>query len=159
MIDKVSISAMTTEYALLISRWKYDGVYSFYDHNERNVEGYMDGTHFACTDKDGEIIGYFCFGEDARIPTIEENVYDDGFLDVGLGLRPDLCGKKYGSSFLDKGLEYAQQKYGTKQFRLSVAVFNERAIKVYAKADFYVEREVTNSYFMNKFIIMKSVRK
>ena len=156
--DKIDISTMTTEHARLISCWKYNGVYSFYDHNENNVEGYMDGTHFACMAESGELIGYFCFGENARIPTIEENVYDDGFLDVGLGLRPDLCGKKYGPAFLDKGIDYAQQKFNTKCFRLSVASFNERAIKVYTKAGFYVECEVTNSYFMNKFFIMKAVR-
>ena len=156
--DKAKIVAMTTEHARAISLWKYDGIYSFYDHSESNVEGYMDGTHFVCTNESGDLIGYFCFGEDARIPTIEENVYNDGFLDVGLGLRPDLCGKKLGASFLKMGLDYAQKTFNTKWFRLSVAAFNERDVKVYAKVGFYIEREVTNSYFKNKFIIMKCVR-
>ena len=151
--DKIDISAMTIEYARSISLWKYEGEFSFYDHNERNMEGYMDGTHYACTD-DGELIGYFCFGKDARIPTVETNVYDDDYLDIGLGLRPDLCGKGYGLPFFKIGLDYAKGHFQTKKFRLSVAAFNERAIKVYAKAGFEVEREVTNSYFKNKFIIM-----
>ena len=90
--DKINIFSMTTEYARLISLWKYEDEYSFYDHNEKNIIGYMDGTHYACTNDDGELIGYFCFGKDARIPTIEENVYDDNFLDIGLGLKPNLCG-------------------------------------------------------------------
>lgn len=156
--EKVVITAMTEEHARLISRWKYDDVYSFYNHDGENIDGYMDNTHFACTNADGELVGCFCFGEDARIPTMEENVYDDGFLDVGLGLRPDLCGKKNGLSFLNDGLDYAQNVLNAKNFRLSVAVFNERAIKVYKKAGFYVEQEVTNSYFKNRFLIMKCIR-
>ena len=151
----VNIVKMTEEYAQQISRWKYDGIYSFYDHDGGDITGYMDGTHFACTNMDGELVGYFCYGNDARIPTVEDNVYDDNFLDVGLGLRPDLCGKGHGLLFFLKGIDYAHKRYKTKNFRLAVAVFNERAIKMYAKAGFYKDREVTNSFFNNKFIIMK----
>ena len=37
--DKTAIIAMTEEYAREISKWKYDGIYSFYDHSEANVIG------------------------------------------------------------------------------------------------------------------------
>jgi len=151
----ISIIEMTKEYAQQISSWKYDGIYSFYDHNDSNINGYMDGTHFACVNNGGDLIGYFCYGNDARIPTLEDNVYDEDFLDVGLGLRPDLCGKGYGLPFFLEGLNYGQMRYKTKNFRLSVAVFNERAIKLYTNAGFYIKQEVTNSYFKNKFFIMK----
>jgi len=151
----MQITDMTKKYADLISEWKYDGIYSFYDHNKDNIDDFMNGKHFACTDMSGELIGYFCFGEDARIPTIEENVYDDDFIDIGLSLKPNLCGNNLGLSFLNEGLKYAGELYNTSNFCLSVASFNERAIKVYKRAGFYVEREVTNSYFNNKFFIMK----
>ena len=154
-VRNFNIVNMTEEYACSISKWKYDGAYSFYNHNENDIAGYMDGAHFACLDADNELIGYFCFGQDARIPTIEEGVYDDEYLDIGLGLRPDLCGRGLGLAFLNEGLSYAVKHYNTKKIRLSVAVFNERAIKLYRKAGFYSECEVTNSYFQNKFLIMK----
>lgn len=150
-----NISAMTKQYSVLISLWKYDGDYSFYNHNESNIDGYMDGTHFACLSSNGDLIGFFCFGKGARIPTIENDVYGDDFLDVGLGLRPNLCGKGLGLTFLNHGLKFAQKMYNTNHFRLSVAAFNERAIKVYQKAGFNIKHEVTNSYFKNKFFIMK----
>ena len=154
---KLSIIAMTNEIAKAISLWKYEGAYSFYDHNENNVSGYMDGAHFACMDASGSLVGYCCFGVEARIPAIEENVYDEGYTDIGLGLKPDSCGKGNGLAFLNNGLVYAKNHYGTTQFRLSVATFNERAITVYKRAGFYIEREVTNSYFQNKFYIMKYI--
>ena len=154
--DKLDVLPMTEEYSRLISSWKYDDEHSFYDHDEGNIEGYLDSTHFACISADGELIGYFCFGDDARIPTIEEDVYDDSFLDIGLGLKPDLCGKKLGLMFLNKGLDYAQKSFNTECFRLSVAAFNKRAIRVYEQAGFITKYEVTNSYFKNKFLIMIS---
>ena len=156
--DKLTVTPMTVEYARQISHWKYDSEYSLYNHVEGDITGYMDGTHYACTNTGGELIGYFCFGKDAQIPTVEENVYNDEYLDIGLGLRPDVCGKGFGLLFLNEGLDYAQQAFGTKHFRLSVAAFNERAIKVYKKAGFRPWHEVTNSYSKLKFLVMTIVR-
>ena len=146
---------MTETHARALSEWKFDGIYSFYDHNSEDVEEYMDGMYYACINDEGELVGNFCFGTGARVPTVEDDVYEDGFLDVGLSLRPDLCGKGLGYKFFLDGLEFAHHKFNTSRFRLSVAVFNERAVKVYKKAGFYVDREVTNSYYKNKFYIMK----
>jgi len=151
----MEITLMTKTHAQAISLWRYDGIYSLYDHDESTAESFMDGTHFAYITTDEGLTGYFCFGEDARISTVEGYSFDGDYLDVGLGLRPDLCGKKLGSSFFAAGLAFAGELCGTTQFRLAVAVFNERAIKVYKRAGFYVECEVTNSRYMNKFYIMK----
>ena len=156
--DNLTITAMTTEYARQISHWKYDGEYSLYDENEENADEFMDGTHYICLSENDELVGYFCFGKDAQIPTVEKNVYEGDYLDIGLGLKPDLCGRKLGLSFFHKGLDFAFETFGTTSFRLSVAAFNERAIKVYERAGFYVKREVTHSASMNKFIVMDCKR-
>jgi len=153
--ETLQIIEMTREYAELIATWRYDGEYSLYNESEENIDGLMNGMHYACTDARGELIGYFCFGEDARISTIEDDIYDGDFLDIGLGLRPSLCGKNLGLSFFIAGLEYARDVHGTCSFRLSVAAFNERAIKVYRRAGFCVEQEVTHSDTGTKFLIMK----
>jgi RimJ/RimL family protein N-acetyltransferase len=68
-----------------------------------------------------------------------------------------LCGKGYGLPFLNRGLDYAEQALSTRSFRLSVAAFNERAVKVYQKAGFTIAQEVTNSRFRNKFYIMNHI--
>lgn len=152
--EKYYVVEMSQEYANCIVQWCYDGGYSFYDHEGEDPTSYMDGTHYVCIDEYGSLIGYFCFGADARIPTVEKNVYDNDFVDIGLGLKPDLCGKGFGFLFIKLGLTFAQKYLGYQKFRLSVAAFNERAVKVYLRAGFCIDREVTNARFKNKFYIM-----
>jgi RimJ/RimL family protein N-acetyltransferase len=153
-LSSISFAAMTPEYASQIVQWKYGGEYSIYDRHESIAGTGMDD--LACVASDGALAGWIHFGEPARIPTVEENVYDDGFLDLGVGLRPELCGKGLGLTFVRAVLEYARKEFGAERFRLSVAAFNERAKKVYARAGFVVEREITNSYFNSKYYLMKS---
>ena len=155
----LKIIEMAPKYASLISTWKYEGIYSFYDENADNITGYMDGTHYVCINATGDIIGYYCFGQEARIPTVEEYAYCDDFLDIGLGLKPELCGAGLGLSFFNKGIEFARKVYSINNFRLSVAVFNERAIKVYQKSGFTIKCEVTNAVYNNRFYIMESAEK
>lgn len=154
---KLHIVSMKLEYANEIIHWYYDGIYSFYDHDGSDPDSYMDGMHYACVDAEGSLIGYFCFGKDARIPTIEKDIYEESFTDIGLGKKPELCGNGLGLAFLNVGLDFARENLGIGKFRLSVAAFNERAIKVYARAGFKTVREVTNSYYKNKFYIMTLV--
>lgn len=156
-MESLAISPMTAEFARAVSQWTYDGVYSFYSHSGE-PEGLLDGTRVACTDTAGALVGYFSFGTGAQIPTVEEQVYEDGYLDLGLGLRPDLCGKGLGLRFLNRGLDYAEETYHTNRFRLSVAAFNERAVKVYERAGFQTVQEVTNAYFQNRFLVMTLLR-
>jgi len=154
-LNKLTLTPMTIEYAKQAAPWKYEGEYSFYDH-DGNTEEFMDGTYYACLDEDGKLVGDFCFGKGAQISTVEGYVFDDDFLDIGLALRPDLCGKGMGLAFFNAGLDFARKEFGTGKFRLSVAAFNERAVKVYERAGFCVECEVTNSHYMNKFYVMKT---
>ena len=66
------------------------------------------------------------------------DVYPPGALDVGLGLRPDLVGHGLGSGFVRAGLDDLSRRVQPPpaRFRLSVATFNSRAIRAYARAGF-----------------------
>ena len=57
-------------------------------------------------------------------------------LDVGLGMRPDLTGRGLGEEFVHAGLRFARETYSPPAFRLTVAAFNRRAIRVYERAGF-----------------------
>ena len=127
-----NIVPMTAAYAGEMAFWRYEGECSFYNRNGRT--DYPEGEAFACLDREG--------------------AYLEGPLDIGLGLRPELCGKGLGEEFVRLGMEFGRKQFSARSFRLSVACFNKRAVKVYERCGFRVEREVTNSYFKNKFYVM-----
>ena len=148
-----NFTPMTAEAAQAIALWQYEPPYDFYNWEPGPAGPLVPGA-FVCLDTQGQPDGFFTFGEDGRIPTVEESPYTPGFLDIGLGLRPDLCGKGLGAGFVQAGLSFGREEFKAERFRLSVAAFNKRAIKTYEKCGFSLEREVTNSYYKNKFLIM-----
>ncbi|MED4585234.1 GNAT family protein [Brevibacillus choshinensis] len=68
--------------------------------------------------------------------------------DIGLGMKPELTGQGFGQAFLKWGIDFALQHYSPSQLRLSVAAFNQRAIRQYSKVGF---REVGS--FQNKDVL------
>jgi ribosomal-protein-alanine N-acetyltransferase len=126
-----------------ISRWRYPEPYATYDGDPASVPGLLDPryNYHAVIDSDGELVGYFCFGADATVPAGRRlGLYDEDALDVGLGMRPDLTGQGLGLAFVRAGLSFAGQTYSPPAFRLTVAAFNQRAVKVYEQAGFEVVR-------------------
>jgi len=89
-------------------------------------------------DERGDLTGYFCFGEDAQVAAGKRlGVYEvEPALDLGLGMRPDLTGMGLGEAFVHAGLRFAREIYSPPAFRLTVATFNGRAIRVYERAGF-----------------------
>lgn len=57
-------------------------------------------------------------------------------VELGLALRPDLTGRKLGLEFVEAGMEFARGRFAPVAFRLDVAIFNLRAIRVYQRAGF-----------------------
>lgn len=66
-------------------------------------------------------------------------------MEIGLGLRPDLTGRGLGRDFMRRNLDWIQQEYPDTGIRLSVASFNQRAIKVYEGSGFHVVRHFTQA--------------
>lgn len=114
-----------------MAAWHYEGQYSFYDPSAdaEDLAELLDretreARYFSAFDEAGSLVGYFSFRCEA-----DEVV-------VGLGLRPDLTGRGLGLGFVDAGLAFARERFRPSRFRLSVATFNERAIRVYERAGF-----------------------
>jgi RimJ/RimL family protein N-acetyltransferase len=134
------LKPITPEDAQAISRWRYDGPYAIYDGDPSSVDALLR-PHFlyhSVYDERGDLAGYFCFGEDAQVRTGRRlGIYErESALDVGLGMRPDLTGQGLGEDFVRAGLRFAQETYSPPAFRLTVAAFNRRAIRVYERAGF-----------------------
>ena len=123
---------MTQEQAELIARhWHYNGKYAFYDMeaDEEDLEEFLDpvlrGNSKYIVTQHQDLIGF-----------ISVNQTDPQTCDIGLGMRPDLTGKGLGTEFLKEGMEFVKYAYQPKKITLSVATFNQRAIKVYHKLGF-----------------------
>ena len=123
--------AMNEGCAHAIANWHYEGIYAFYDMDQdiEDLEELLDphswtGKYCAVVNECGELIGFFCFEK------------ENGVVVIGLGLKPDCTGEGLGQAFVEAGLEYAKQKFDPATFRLSVATFNQRAIRVYEKVGF-----------------------
>jgi [ribosomal protein S18]-alanine N-acetyltransferase len=91
-----------------ISRWRYGEPYSMYDGDPASVASPLEPRflYHSVYIEDGDLAGYFCFGEDARVPAGRRlGVYErESALDVGLGMRPDLAGRGLGAGFVLAGL-------------------------------------------------------
>lgn len=158
-ISTLTLTPMRQRHLYEIELWRYEGEYAFYNPIETpkppaQPDAFAPGPCLAALDAEGRVAGHLHFGEDARIPTREGYDYAPTHMDIGLGLRPDLCGRGLGEAFVRLGLEYARAQLDARRFRLSVAAFNQRAIKVYARCGFEEAARVTNSRFGNPFIVM-----
>jgi [ribosomal protein S18]-alanine N-acetyltransferase len=127
-----NFSVLTQEQAEDIAfNWHYNGEYSFYDMeaDKEDLDEFSNpeergNSTFAVT-KENELVAFFCFNEVA-----------DGTFDIGLGMRPDLTGKGNGLDFFRAGINFIQTEYEPEKVTLSVATFNQRAIKLYRKIGF-----------------------
>jgi len=131
---KYIFAPMNQQYATdIVSNWHYDDVYSFYDMaaDEGDLRIFMDTSNWrdnikAVLNEDDELVGWASF--------YTEN--DEFWL--SLGLRPALTGQGLGADFVLECITYAlsHHKPINDTIKLAVALFNQRAIKVYQKAGF-----------------------
>lgn len=123
---------MTQEQAQDITfNWHYDGEYSFYDMeaDKEDLDEFLDpgkrGNSMYAVINNNELIGFFSVKKE------KEKTFD-----IGLGMRPDLTGRGKGLEFLKASIEFVENEYKPEKITLSVATFNQRAIKVYRKFGF-----------------------
>jgi ribosomal-protein-alanine N-acetyltransferase len=98
-----------------------------------------------------ELVAYCTFGPDGQVPGGE---YAEGALDIGLGVRPDLTGEGKGLSFVDAVVGFAPRNFGHEMLRVTVAAFNERAQRVWAKAGFQIAQRFEREPDGMEFVVM-----
>ena len=138
---QIAIGPMTEEAARAVLAWRYEGIYAFYNADPHDLhdglQEMLDGSYYAATDEQGALVGFFCLGAPAQVPGGHlYGLYADDALDIGLGMRPDLTGRRLGREFLTAGLDFAQERFAAATFRLAVAAFNQRAIRLYEQVGF-----------------------
>lgn len=132
---------MTEVAAHAIGSWRYEPPYSFYNPAAEALDEVLaemlDGSYYAVLDDRGGLAGFVAFGATAQVPGGHTHgAYRDDALDIGLGMRPDLTGRGLGREFLRACIDFAWERYSPPMLRLSVAIFNKRAITVYERAGF-----------------------
>jgi RimJ/RimL family protein N-acetyltransferase len=133
----VTIEEWTEGYAREVAAWHYEPPYDFYDAaadpaDAAEMHDPARRPHYRAVLEDG--------GE--RLDAFWYFDWHDDVVEVGIGLRPDLTGRGRGESFLRAQLAYAAQRWQPATFRLFVAVWNERAVRLYERLGFReVDRE------------------
>lgn len=131
--------------------WRYDPPYHFYnmEEDEEDLASFLDGRArgefvFAVKDEE-ELIAFLMIEREAKT------------VDIGLGMRPDLTGQGMGAVFLTEAMDFINHTYEPKQITLSVATFNQRAIKLYTRIGFrkqqvYIQETNGSTYEFMKMI-------
>jgi RimJ/RimL family protein N-acetyltransferase len=127
---------MTEETAHAAVAWRYQGQYAVYDLDEESLPVLLDpaNAYYAAFDAHDDLIGFCCFGAEARVPGGDYS--DARLLDVGVGLRPDLTGRGLGASFMGQVLAFARQTQPARGFRVTIAAFNLRSQRVCERLGF-----------------------
>jgi ribosomal-protein-alanine N-acetyltransferase len=130
---RFAVRPLTQADAEAIAAWRYPGEYAFYDFTADpgdlalllDPEKRGDTFHAADGD-DGRLAGFF---QAEVVP---------GGVELGLGLRPDLCGRGLGEGFTRLGVDVVRGVHGEARITLAVAAWNARAIAVYERCGFVV---------------------
>lgn len=122
------IAPLSREHALDICTWRYDPPYASYDMTGADPDWLLDpASGFHAVLSGTELVGFRSYGEDGRVPGWE---YDDHALDTGGGLRPSLTGQGLGPVAIAAGLAHGRAAFAPPAFRVTVASFNARALRV-----------------------------
>jgi [ribosomal protein S18]-alanine N-acetyltransferase len=126
--SRMQVTPMNAAYAADIATWRYPAPYDCYDMTgvDPAVLVGADSGFFALTDATS-LIGFRSFGSDGQVPG---GTYDDSALDTGGALRPELTGKGLGRQAIQTGLAYGRAQFSPPAFRVTVAAFNLRALRV-----------------------------
>jgi ribosomal-protein-alanine N-acetyltransferase len=133
----MEVRALTPEDAADIAAWRYPGREATYDVGELvTPEG-----GFWAVGHDGALVGYCCFGHEARVPGVSAQ---DGTLDVGYGMRPELVGQGRGRTFVAAILAFAVGRFRPDRLRLLILDWNQRSRRVAEELGFRTDSSLTN---------------
>ncbi len=133
-------------YAKEIAGWKYENEYQVY-----NMPSYeeMVLNNFSITKKE-EAKNYIVYLLDNKVVAYSKiKVMHDNYLYFGIGLAPELCGKKLGGYFIEDSINEFKVKYPDKAFYLEVRSNNNRAIKAYEKIGFIQTNKIVKKDRLN----------
>ena len=128
--DDIKKSSMNEEYARQITEWNYKGEYSDY-----NIPSYEEckNKKYGITreDRKDNYIVYTINDEVIFYSNMKE--MDNHKLYIGVGLKPEYCGKGLGNYFLNDSIIEMKKRYPERTLFLEVRGWNKRAITIMLK--------------------------
>lgn len=107
MNEIITFQPMTEPDAHRIATWKYPEPYSLYsmDGSQQCIHELLSEPYYSAYNKEQELVGFLCTGNAARVRGgYSANIYlDERYIDIGLGMRPDVTGKGHGAFFVSEG--------------------------------------------------------
>lgn len=125
---------MTEQNAREICGWKYADEYAVYNYPDWET---LQNRKWAIADPERRRKEFYSvFSQENNLVAYFRLVKESDGLLLGLGMKPEYCGKGFGSAFMALIVRYAEQNFPGNNLQLDVREFNRRAIKCYEKAGF-----------------------
>lgn len=118
-----------------ICSWQYEGEYAVYnlppyEKMRQAQSGFMNPGN------EKNYYGFFENGVLVGFVNIKEKPTE---FFIGIGVRPDICGKGYGTEILGEVCRIAKAQNPAKPLCLEVRTWNKRAVRCYEKAGFTID--------------------
>ncbi len=133
----MQIVPMEIAHAAALCEWRYEEPFDLFnwpaweDMQERAIEfgdpELRERQFASIVNADGELLGFAQF-----FPLL-------GLTRLGIGMRPDLCGRGAGAAFIRLVAEEAARRMPGDEIDLEVLTWNERAIRAYQRAGFVID--------------------
>lgn len=144
--------------ARAILGWQYEPPYDFYNYSQEDASASLlqhllhpQNSFYSILDENNELIAYCSFGQDGQVTNGD---YRDQALDIGMGIRPDLTGRGKGIEYANAVLEFADNLFKPKAFRVTLAAFNQRALRVWQKLEFEHQQSFERESDGMQFIVL-----
>lgn len=151
-MSRLRIVPLTREHAEDIVTWRYAPPYDVYDLvGAEPDELLLPELGFHAVLAGDDLVGFRSFGPDGQVPGWD---YDDSALDTGGGLRPTLTGQGRGRAAIAAGLDFGREALAPAAFRVTVAAFNTRALRVVESLGFVRVATFEASRDAREFVVL-----
>jgi RimJ/RimL family protein N-acetyltransferase len=139
---RLLVRPMNVDDASRVAGWRYRERWSVYD--LESAAGLLDelDLYWAVTDSDDALVGFVCVEAAARVPGLDEG---PPFLDVGVGLNPDLAGQGRSLLFGQAVLGHLVRQYPVRPLRAVIQAWNVRSLRFAGRCGFIDGGEVMSA--------------
>ncbi len=136
--------------------WRYEAPYDIYNldsPDEQNICYFLEpqNAFYSITGQSGNMAAFCSFGPDGQVLGGD---YRANALDIGMGLRPNLTGQGQGLMYVKAVLDFARRAFAPAAFRVTVAQFNKRALRVWEKAGFRAIQTFQSKHDGQTFVVL-----